>query len=140
MISAMSFLAELHRHESARVTARKPLVFLAVRPQTACVEIHDLAPVSMSVRSISDSVRQTTPPVSTNVRRKSTLILRRAVHDRAPVQLQPRHGRREEGFQRPDRPGIPEHEVLALFHRRPHPRPPRGIQPQPHRDRHVVVD
>jgi len=48
----------------------------------------DRASVSPSVRSVSNSVRQTTPPVSTNVRRKSPLIARRAVHHCAPLQLQ----------------------------------------------------
>jgi hypothetical protein len=41
----------------------------------------------MSVRSVSDTVRQTASPVSTNVRRKRGLIARQAVHDRAPVQI-----------------------------------------------------
>jgi hypothetical protein len=53
--------------------------------QRECFEIHDLASVSMIVRSISDSVRWMAPPVSTNVRRKPNLILRRAVRDCAPV-------------------------------------------------------
>jgi hypothetical protein len=41
----------------------------------------------MSVRSVSDNVRQTAPPVSTNVRQKRGLIARRAVHDCAPLHL-----------------------------------------------------
>src|SRR3984957_6747382 len=48
---------------------------------------HDLAPVSVIVRSVSDNVRRTTPPVSTNVRPKQGFILRRAVHDCATVHL-----------------------------------------------------
>jgi hypothetical protein len=33
----------------------------------SCVEIYDLASVSHSVRSVSNSVRQTVPPVSANL-------------------------------------------------------------------------
>ena len=47
----------------------------------------DLASVSTSVRSISNSVRRTHPTVSPNLRRKPPLIARRAVHHCAPLQL-----------------------------------------------------
>jgi hypothetical protein len=58
-----------------------------IQSQRSCVEIYDLASVSMIVRSVSDSVRQTASQVSTNVRRKRGLISRPAVHDCAPVQV-----------------------------------------------------
>src|SRR4051794_16142632 len=47
----------------------------------------DLASVSTSVRSISNSVRRTYPTVSANLRRKPPLIARRAVHHCAPLQV-----------------------------------------------------
>jgi hypothetical protein len=79
-------------------TARKPSVFRAHRPATQltprrlpshtfCVGMLDLASVSPIVRSISNSVRRTDSPVSTNVRQKTPLIARQAVYDCAPLQL-----------------------------------------------------
>jgi len=56
----------------------------------SCVELPDLASVSTIVRSVSHSVRRTTASVSANVRRKSVLIARRAVHHCASPQLGPR--------------------------------------------------
>jgi hypothetical protein len=47
------------------------------KSQPVCVEILDLAPVSMIVRSVSDNVRQVAVPVSVNLRQKPPLIARR---------------------------------------------------------------
>ncbi len=52
-----------------------------------CVEIYDLASVSHSVRSGSNSVRQSVPPVSANVRRKLPLIARSPHFDCASLQV-----------------------------------------------------
>jgi hypothetical protein len=41
----------------------------------------------MNARSVSNSVRLTAPPVSTNVRQKTPLIARRVVHDCAPLHI-----------------------------------------------------
>jgi hypothetical protein len=49
---------------------------------TFCVGTLDLASVSMTVRSISNSVRRTHSPVSTNVRQKTPLIARRYIYER----------------------------------------------------------
>src|SRR3954463_16167846 len=54
---------------------------------TFCVGMLDLASVSTSVRSISNSVRRTHPTVSANLRRKPPLIARRAGHHCAPLHL-----------------------------------------------------
>jgi hypothetical protein len=54
---------------------------------TFCVGTLDLASVSMTVRSISNSVRRTHSPVSTNVRQKTPLIARRPHFDCAPLQI-----------------------------------------------------
>jgi hypothetical protein len=54
---------------------------------TFCVGTLDLASVSMTVRSISNSVRRTHSPVSTNVRQKTPLIARRPHFDCAPLQV-----------------------------------------------------
>ena len=52
-----------------------------------CVEIYDLASVSLIMRSISNSVRWRHPPVSANVRRKPLLIARRPHFDCASLHL-----------------------------------------------------
>src|SRR5271154_7203475 len=82
----------------SEATARKPPVFQANRPafptpaprspsHAFCLGTLDLASVSPSVRSISNSVRRTHPPVSANLRRKPPLIARRAVYDCAPLHV-----------------------------------------------------
>ena len=55
--------------------------------QIACVEILDLASVSLNLRSFSNSARRMPPIVSANLRRKPPLIARRAVYDCAPLHL-----------------------------------------------------
>ena len=87
MISAMGFLAELYHREPAPRDRQKTARFPGGQSQRSCVEIYDLAPVSMIVRSVSNSARLTVPPVSTNVRQKTPLIARRAVHDCAPLHI-----------------------------------------------------
>lgn len=53
-----------------------------------CVATLDLASVSPSLRSVSNSVRRTHPPVSATLCQKPPLIARRAVHhDCAPLQV-----------------------------------------------------
>ena len=60
---------------------------LAAESQLMCVELHDLASVSPTVRSVSDSVRPTPASVSANVRQKQALIARRAVHPCASLHI-----------------------------------------------------
>ena len=90
--------------------ARKPPVFRApptaptprlLPSHTFCVGMLDLASVSTSVRSISNSVRRTHPTVSANLRRKPPLIARRAVHHCAPLHLHLRQRRRDAEGRRP---------------------------------------
>ena len=75
-------------------TARFPRASSTCRADPRCLPSHtfcvgtlDLASVSTSVRSVSNSVRRTHPPVSANLRRKPPLIARRAGYDCAPLQL-----------------------------------------------------
>jgi hypothetical protein len=75
--------------------AGRPLVLRADQPAAPlrhpsyafCVVPLDLASVSPNLRSVSNSVRRMHPSVSANLRRKSRLIVRRAVHRCAPLQL-----------------------------------------------------
>src|SRR3954454_5698609 len=96
--SATGFLADCGGDRPARhsrqETARFPRASPANRAgprllpsHTFCVGMLDLASVSTSVRSISNSVRRTPPPVSANLRRKPPLIARRAGHHCAPLHL-----------------------------------------------------
>ena len=69
-----------------------------------CVEPLDLASVSPIVRPVSNSVRRNHPTVSANLRRKTPLIARRAVHHCAPLHI----GRRSTAGSRcPTIPAIP---------------------------------
>jgi hypothetical protein len=97
-VIATGFLADRGGDRPARrsrqETARFPRASPANRADprllpshTFCVGMLDLASVSTSVRSISNSVRRTPPPVSANLRRKPPLIARRAGHHCAPLQL-----------------------------------------------------
>jgi hypothetical protein len=54
---------------------------------TACVGRLDLASVSPSLHSVSNSVRQTAASVLANLCQKPHLIARRAVHHCAPLQI-----------------------------------------------------
>jgi hypothetical protein len=94
--SATGFLADRGGDRPARrsrqETARFPRASPANRADprllpshTFCVGMLDLASVSTSVRSISNSVRRTHPTVSANLRRKPPLIARRAGHHCAPL-------------------------------------------------------
>ena len=56
-------------------------------PRLPCAGLHDLASVSMTVRSFSKSLRRAPPPISINVRLKLPLIARRGVHHCASLQL-----------------------------------------------------
>jgi hypothetical protein len=96
--SATGFLADRGGDRPARrshqETARFPRASPANRADprllashTFCVGMLDLASVSTSVRSISNSVRRTPPPVSANLRRKPPLIARRAAHHCAPLHV-----------------------------------------------------
>jgi len=97
-VIATGFLADRGGDRPARrsrqETARFPRASPANRADprllpshTFCVGMLDLASVSTSVRSISNSVRRTHPTVSPNLRRKPPLIARRAVHHCAPLHL-----------------------------------------------------
>jgi hypothetical protein len=52
-----------------------------------CAGTIDLAPVSKTVRSVSNNVRRRHPIVSPNLRRKVPLIARRDVHHCAPLHI-----------------------------------------------------
>jgi hypothetical protein len=52
-----------------------------------CVEIYDFASVSNIMRSVSNNVRLWPPMFSPIMRRKVSLIARRAVHHCAPLQV-----------------------------------------------------
>ncbi len=60
---------------------------VSAQSQLTCVEIYDLAFVSMIVRPFSDSVRSWPPIISTIVRRNRPLIARRTVYHCAPLQI-----------------------------------------------------
>ncbi len=100
---AMSFLADLGgdraawrgHQETARFsgqpdtpTALDPALRQGRHPsQIACVEILDLASVSLNLRPVSNSARRMPPIVSANLRRKLPLIARLPHFDCAPLQV-----------------------------------------------------
>jgi hypothetical protein len=75
-----------NRPFSARIS-RQPAAPRRHPSHAFCVEPLDLASVSPRLRSVSNSVRRMHPSVSANLRRKSLLIARRAVHHCAPLHL-----------------------------------------------------
>ena len=76
-------------HPFPRASPGQPRRPRLLPSHTFCVGMLDLASVSTSVRSISNSVRRTHPTVSANLRRKLPLIARRAVHHCAPLHVVP---------------------------------------------------
>jgi hypothetical protein len=79
------------RQETARfprASSSNPAAPRRLPSHTFCVGTLDLASVSMTVRSISNSVRRNHSPVSTNVRQKTPLIARRPHFDCAPLQVE----------------------------------------------------
>ena len=78
-----------HSHQETARFSREPRPVIATRDpsQLSCVEIYDLASVSHSVRSVSNSVRQSGPSVSANLRLKSPLIARPPHFDCAPLHI-----------------------------------------------------
>jgi hypothetical protein len=81
---------ERGRHETARFprgSASSSAVPRRHPSHAFCVEPLDLASVSPSLRSVSNSVRQTHPSVSANLPRKRPSIARRAVHHCAPLHI-----------------------------------------------------
>jgi hypothetical protein len=88
--SENDWLAGRDRQETARfprASSSNPADPPRLPSHTFCVGTLDLASVSMTVRSISNSVRRTHSPVSTNVRQKTPLIARQAVYDCAPLHV-----------------------------------------------------
>ena len=94
IISATGFRVTFGRsrpaHDDRKETARFPCGPRRHQPGPShrpCAGSHDLAPVSLTVRPFSKSLRQASPPVLINVRQKPPLIARRGVHHCAPLQL-----------------------------------------------------
>jgi toxin HigB-1 len=97
-VTATGFLAESEGDRSARRSHQETARFSRASStsradprrfpsHTFCVGTFDLASVSPSVRSVSNSVRRTHPPVSANLRRKPPLIARRVAYDCAPLHV-----------------------------------------------------